>query len=140
MNNVIISGLPRDIAVAEALVTRNDDRVRKECEKWAVPTYSKNRAAINQKKGADQGVDGRAFFPITDKQFGSIIFQAKSGKVDARNIRLAGTMSREKADLGIFLTLKPPNQWSRKRKLRRTLSSGEVALSEGCGIDSGQDG
>ncbi|MBD2079217.1 restriction endonuclease [Leptolyngbya sp. FACHB-17] len=56
-------------------------------------------------------MDDRAFFPITDKQFGSIIFQVKSGKVDARNIRdLAGTMSREKADLGIFITLKPPTQ------------------------------
>ncbi len=111
LNDVIISGVPRDINSAEALANRKDDRLRKEFEKWAVLTYSKNRAAINQKKGADQGVDGRAFFPVTDKEFGSIIFQVKSGKVDARDIRdLAGTMSREKADLGIFITLKSPTQ------------------------------
>lgn len=109
LNNVILSGVPRDLAAAEALATKKDDRVRKEFEKWAVLTYSKNRAAINQKKGADRGIDGEAYFPITDKQFGSIIFQVKSGKVGSRDIRdLVGTMSREKADLGIFITLKPP--------------------------------
>jgi len=115
LNNVIISGVPRDIKSAEALANRQDDRTRKEFEKWAVLTYSKNRAAINQKKGADQGVDGKAFFPITDKDFGTILFQVKSGKVDSRDIRdLVGTMSREKADLGIFITLKPPTEPMRK--------------------------
>ena len=115
LNNVIISGVPRDIKSAEALANRKDDRTRKEFEKWAVLTYSKNRAAINQKKGADQGVDGKAFFPITDKDFGTILFQVKSGKVDSRDIRdLVGTMSREKADLGIFITLKPPTEPMRK--------------------------
>lgn len=106
--DVVLSGVPRDLNSAEALANRKDDRTRKEFEKWAVLTYSKNRAAINQKKGADQGIDGEAFFPITDKQFGSIIFQVKSGKVGSRDIRdLVGTMSREQADLGIFITLKP---------------------------------
>jgi len=115
LNNVIISGVPRDIKSAEALANRKDDRTRKEFEKWAVLTYSKNRAAINQKKGADQGVDGKAFFPITDKDFGTILFQVKSGKVDSRDIRdMVGTMSREKADLGIFITLKPPTEPMRK--------------------------
>ncbi|MBW4441872.1 MAG: restriction endonuclease [Plectolyngbya sp. WJT66-NPBG17] len=111
LEDVVLSGIPRDLSSAEALANREDDRTRKEFEKWAVLTYSKNRAAINQKKGADQGVDGRAFFPITDKEFGSIIFQVKSGKVDARDIRdLVGTMSREKADLGVFITLRSPTQ------------------------------
>lgn len=111
LSNVIVSGVPRDINAAEALATRKDDRVRKEFEKWAVLTYSNNRAAINQKKGADQGVDGEAFFPATDQEFGRIIFQVKSGNVGAKDIRdLFGTMNREKADLGIFITLKAPTQ------------------------------
>ncbi|MBW4661002.1 MAG: restriction endonuclease [Drouetiella hepatica Uher 2000/2452] len=106
-----LTGIPKDIKSAEALALKKDDRLRKEFEKWAVLTYSSNRAAINQKKGADQGVDGWGFFPITDKKFGRVIFQVKSGKVDSRDIRdLFGTISRENAELGVFLTLKPPTQ------------------------------
>ncbi|PSB21862.1 hypothetical protein C7B65_00075 [Phormidesmis priestleyi ULC007] len=38
-------------------------------------------------------------------------FQVKSGKVDSRDIRdLLGTMTREKAALGIFITLKKPTK------------------------------
>jgi site-specific DNA-methyltransferase (adenine-specific) len=47
---------------AVALANRQDDRTRKEFEKWAVLTYSNNRATINQKKGADRGIDGFAYF------------------------------------------------------------------------------
>ncbi len=37
----------------DALIHKKDDRVRKEFEKWAILTYSDNRAVINEKKGAD---------------------------------------------------------------------------------------
>jgi len=108
---VNLAGIPKDMRSAEELANKNDDRTRKEFEKWAVLTYSKNRAAINQKKGADQGVDGWGFFPIDDKLFGRIVFQVKSGKVGAKDIRdLLGTITREKAELGIFITLKTPTK------------------------------
>jgi DNA modification methylase len=95
LENVIASGLPKDLESAEALANRKDDRTRKEFEKWAVLTYSKNRAAINQKKGADRGVDGQGFFPIDNKNHGQIIFQVKSGNVGAKDIRdLLGTITR----------------------------------------------
>lgn len=112
LNTINLAGIPRDMRGAEELATNNkDDRVRKEFEKWAVLTYSKNRAAINQKKGADKGIDGWGFFPITDKQFGRIVFQVKSGKVSTKDIRdLLGTITREKADLGIFVTLQSPSK------------------------------
>jgi DNA modification methylase len=111
LENVITSGLPKDLQSAEALANRKDDRTRKEFEKWAVLTYSKNRAAINQKKGADGGIDGQGFFPIDHKNYGQIIFQVKSGNVGAKDIRdLLGTITREKAELGIFITLKAPTK------------------------------
>ena len=50
-------GIPRDMASAEALAHKKDDRLRKEFEKWAVLTYTNNRAVINEKKGADAGID-----------------------------------------------------------------------------------
>ena len=55
---VTLSGVPRDMASATALAHKKDDRVRKEFEKWAVLTYTGNRATVNQKKGADAGIDG----------------------------------------------------------------------------------
>ena len=115
LETIKLTGIPKDVKSAEALVTQEDDRVRKEFEKWAVLTYSNNRAAINQKKGSDKGVDGLGFFPITDKQFGRIVFQVKSGKVSTKDIReLLGTITREKAELGIFITLQPASKEMRK--------------------------
>ncbi len=49
-NSVRLDGIPRDMASAQALANKKDDRVRKEFEKWAVLTYTSNRAVINQKK------------------------------------------------------------------------------------------
>jgi hypothetical protein len=106
LNDVITSGIPKDLESAELLATRKDDLTRKEFEKWAVLTYSKNRAAINSK-----GIDGQGFFPIDHKNHGQIIFQVKSGNVNSKDIRdLFGTISREKAELGIFITLKSPTK------------------------------
>jgi site-specific DNA-methyltransferase (adenine-specific) len=48
-------GIPRDIQSAEALAHKQDDRLRKEFEKWAVLTHTNNRAIINEKKGGDAG-------------------------------------------------------------------------------------
>ncbi len=62
LNQIKLDGIPKDIKSAEALANRKDDRTRKEFEKWAIITYSNNRAIINQKKGADRGIDGFAYF------------------------------------------------------------------------------
>ena len=106
---VSVDGLPRDMASARALATKKDDRLRKEFEKWAVLTYSSNRAVINEKKGADAGIDGRAYFRVGAKKNAKIIFQVKSGNVDRGDIaKLRGDMLREKAELAIFITLKLP--------------------------------
>ena len=110
LDSLKVAGIPRDLQSATALATRKDDRTRKEFEKWAVLTYTRNRAIINQKKGADKGIDGTVFF-LKEQGHGRIIFQVKSGKVQSRDIRdLQGTMTREKADAGIFITLKPPSK------------------------------
>jgi hypothetical protein len=56
----MLNGIPKDLASARALAHKKDDRVRKEFEKWAILTYSNNRAMINYQKGADHGIDGLA--------------------------------------------------------------------------------
>jgi site-specific DNA-methyltransferase (adenine-specific) len=64
------------------------------------------------KKGADRGVDGVITFE--DDGTGKpkrIIVQVKSGKVSSRDIRdLVGTIEREKAVIGVFITLEEPTR------------------------------
>jgi DNA modification methylase len=111
LNDVVTSGIPKDLKSAEALATRKDDRTRKEFEKWAILTYSRNRATINEKKGADKGVDGRAYFRVDKQTQGQVVFQVKSGNVGAKDVRdLVGTMTREKAEMAVLITMKKPTK------------------------------
>jgi len=111
LDNVILNGIPKDMESAQALALKKDDRTRKEFEKWAVLTYSNNRAVINAKKGADKGIDAIAYFRSEKDDPERIILQVKSGKVSSRDIRdLQGTITRENATLGIFITLQKPTK------------------------------
>lgn len=103
-------GIPRDMASAVALAHKKDDRVRKEFEKWAVLTYTNNRAVINSKKGADGGVDGTAYFMTSKRDNAKIIFQVKSGHVGRGDVaKLRGDMERERAELAVLITLEEPS-------------------------------
>src|SRR5205085_1095734 len=83
---IALSGIPRDMASAVALAHKKDDRVRKEFEKWAVLTYTNNRAKINEKKGADAGIDGRVYFLTGKTESATMVLQAKSGIVHRDDI------------------------------------------------------
>lgn len=106
---VKLDGVPKDLASAKALAKKSDDRLRKEFEKWAVLTYTSNRAIINEKKGADAGVDAIAYFQTSRLDSAKIIFQVKSGNVKRGDIAtLRGDMQREDAPLAVLITLAPP--------------------------------
>lgn len=94
----------------DALIHKKDDRVRKEFEKWAVLTYSDNRAVINEKKGADKGIDGVAFMRKSKDEVSSIMISVKSGKnVSVSEVRdLFGVVESEGAVCGIYITRHPP--------------------------------
>src|SRR6185312_1249968 len=109
LDAITLDGIPSDIDSAKALAHKQDDRVRKEFEKWSVLTYTNNRAIIHQKKGADGGVDGVAYFLTSHSGNAKIIFQVKSGKVGRGDIaKLRGDMQRESAALAVFITLEHP--------------------------------
>lgn len=111
LDNIVLDGIPRDMESAIALANKEDDRVRKEFEKWAILTYSNNRAAINTKKGADQGIDGIAYFFASIDKPEKIVFQAKSGKVGRGDIAtLNNDRQREGAQVGVLITLKEPTR------------------------------
>jgi site-specific DNA-methyltransferase (adenine-specific) len=110
LKQIKTDGIPRDMASAEALAHKKDDRLRKEFEKWAVLTYTNNRAIINEKKGADAGIDAVAYFLTGKNENAKIIFQVKSGGVKRGDIAtLRGDMGRENAALAVLITLEEPS-------------------------------
>lgn len=108
-DSVILNGVPQDMQSAVALAHKKDDRVRKEFEKWAVLTYTNNRGVINDKKGADAGIDGTVFFLTSPTDNGSMVFQVKSGGVGRGDVaKLRGDMDRAGAAMATLITLEPP--------------------------------
>lgn len=111
LRNIKTDGIPRDMASVRALAQKKDDRLRKEFEKWAVLTYTNNRAIINEKKGADAGVDARAYFKTGKSDNAKVVFQVKSGAIDRGDVaRLRGDMGREKAALAVLIVLEEPTR------------------------------
>jgi site-specific DNA-methyltransferase (adenine-specific) len=117
----------------DALIHKQDDRVRKEFEKWAILSYSDNRAIINDKKGADRGIDGTAFILGNRNEEGTpqpanIIFSVKSGKVGSAYMRdLRGTIEREGAAGGILITREDPTSAMTKEAKGAGKFTGEFA-------------
>lgn len=113
LGEISLSGVPQDFESAVALANKADDRVRKEFEKWALLTYSDNRAMINEKKGGDGGIDGIS--TIIDKaesgdiEYRDVIYSVKSNKTLSPTVirDLFGTVEREKAAMGVFISLYP---------------------------------
>lgn len=110
-DNVILTGAPKDIETATMLAQKRDDRTRKEFEKWAILTYSENKAAINEKKGADGGIDGIAYMLTGKEDYKQVLFSVKSGNIGNSMIRdFCHVIGREKAAMGIFITLEEPTK------------------------------
>jgi len=109
--NVKTDGIPKDPESALALATKQDDRTRKEFEKWAVLTYTNNRGIINEKKGADAGIDGTVYFMTGPSENAKMVIQVKSGKVQRGDIaKINSDMQREGAAIATLLTLQEPTK------------------------------
>jgi len=137
--DILLDGVPRDLDSAMALANRKDDRTRKEFEKWAVLTYSRNQARINEKKGADGGIDGIAYFHIDRETNGKAIFQVKSGGANRATLAtLNSDRQRENAEFGILIATALPSPCHRRRCATRspppanTATPSLIARTTGC--------
>ena len=75
---------------------------------WALGLV--NARPVDQKKGADKGIDGRIVF-MGDKPgtFESVILSVKAGKTGAAHVRdLIGVLEREKAAIGVLISMQEP--------------------------------
>ena len=100
-----VVGEPKDLPSAESLALHD----RYQFEWWALGLVDA-RPARDRKKGADAGIDGYInFFDDNSGKPKRIVVQVKSGGVQRSQVAtLKSDMEREKADLALFVTLKPP--------------------------------
>jgi len=104
-------GVPVSAAGAAALAAKDAF----DFQYWALSLIGARPVGGKPKKGDDKGVDGVRFFQ--DEQKGgawvakTMLVQVKSGHVKAGDIRdFVGTLSREGAEMGVFITIEEPTQ------------------------------
>jgi site-specific DNA-methyltransferase (adenine-specific) len=101
-----VIGEPTTVSEARALAQQDRD----EFQKWAIGLIPRARP-FQQKKGKDTGIDGILYFKDDKSDPKKVVIQVKSGRVGVKDIRdFRGVMEREKATLGLFVTLEPPTQ------------------------------
>ncbi|HUP01905.1 MAG TPA: DNA methyltransferase [Gemmatimonadota bacterium] len=106
-----VIGEPTSLPDAEALASEDPYQF----QWWALGQVGARPA--EQKKGADQGVDGRLYFHDESEagKTKQIIFSVKAGATGPAHIRdLSGVVKREKAEIGVLLTMQEPSQPMRK--------------------------
>jgi site-specific DNA-methyltransferase (adenine-specific) len=101
-----VHGVPKDADAARDLAGRDPH----EFQKWIVATVG-GQPYKGGKKGMDRGVDGYLHFRDADNKPQLAVVSVKGGGTNSAHIRdLKGTMEREGAALGVFLTLNDPTR------------------------------
>ena len=104
-----VVGEPAALPDAEALAKED----RYQFQYWALGLLGARPVAAEQKKGADKGVDGRLYFhdEAESGRVKQVIFSVKSGHLKNEYVReLPGILDREKAHIGVLVTLEAPTQ------------------------------
>ena len=97
-----VVGEPADVGSARALAEQD----RYQFQYWAM-SLLEALPRESQRRGADRGIDGLVYFIDGPRRSThKAVVQVKSGRVSSPLIRdLKGTVEREKAALGLFITL-----------------------------------
>ncbi len=108
-----VVGEPADIGSARKLA--QDDRYQ--FQWWALSLLRAKplggqEGSREGKKGSDKGIDGViAFIDDNTGKAKRVLVQVKSGHVNSSHIRdLKGTLQREQAAIGVFITLEPASK------------------------------
>jgi DNA modification methylase len=112
-NNVEYQVIGEPVSLPDAETLANADPYQ--FQWWALGLVGAR--PTEQKKGADKGIDGRVYFHDEGKagKTKQIILQVKGGHVTASQIRdLRGVVSREEAEIGVFITLQKPTSAMRR--------------------------
>ena len=101
-----VHGVPKDYDGARDLAERD----KHEFQKWIAAAIGA-QPYKGGKKGMDRGIDGYLHFRDAERQSQFAIVSVKGGGTKSGDLRdLKGTVEREKAAMGIFLTLNEPSR------------------------------
>ncbi len=103
-----IEGIPLDFESAKRLAERD----KYQFQWWANYLFDPH-ALREQKKGADQGIDGELFFPNgPGRPWGRMLTSVKGGaSVNPSMVRdFRGVLDRERAQMGLFICLNTPTK------------------------------
>lgn len=102
-------GVPQDLDGARDLARRgrDDKNYYFEFEKWALSLIAAQPGNLG-KKGADRGIDGNVYFGKTSRAVVSVKAGDNVGVSMVRDLR--GVVERERAEIGVLLTLAPPTK------------------------------
>jgi site-specific DNA-methyltransferase (adenine-specific) len=108
-----VVGEPKDIGAARQLASED----RYQFQWWALSLIRARplggeAGSREGKKGSDKGIDGIiAFIDDNTGKAKRVLVQVKSGHVNSSHIRdLKGTLQREQAAIGVFITLEEPTR------------------------------
>jgi DNA modification methylase len=105
--DVEVIGQPTEVEGARQLAQSPEGRYQ--FQWWALGLIDAQPVGGVERKGADRGIDGKITFTGQDKKLESVLVSVKSGHVNSSMVRdLKGTLERENAAMGIFVTLEEP--------------------------------
>jgi len=106
-----VLGTPKDLEGARDLA----DRDKHQFEWWALSLVGA-RPYGDKKKGGDTGIDGIMYFRVSPTETVKVVVSVKGGgNINPGMVRdLKGVMEREKAGMGVFITLEPPTAGMKK--------------------------
>ena len=109
-----VVGEPLDVGGARALAEQD----RYQFEFWALSLVGARPEGF-ERRGADQGIDGVLHFINGPRRSThKALIQVKSGRVSVSQIRdLVGTVERENAEIGLFISLEDPTTAMMKEAL-----------------------
>ncbi len=128
-DGIEVDGEPADEAAALALAERD----KYQFQFWAVAKLGGTSRGGQNRKGADQGVDGVLAFPEIDAEksgaaaveYKQVVISVKGGSTGPSHVRdLIGTVQNEQAALGALVTVRPPT-----RAMERAAASAGVYVS-----------
>ncbi len=101
-----VIGEPKDLSSAIELAKQN----KYQFQWWAVSLIG-GQPYGDKKKGADTGIDGYLYFMDEKDKVKKAIISVKGGSTSVKDVRdLGHVIDREKADIGILLTLEQPTR------------------------------
>ena len=109
--DVAVIGQPTEVDGARAMLVETGLQGQYQFQWWALDLVGAQPMGGVQKKGADRGIDGVISFSTGPHgEVGRALVSVKSGSVNSGMVRdLKGVLDREKAEIGLFITLEEPS-------------------------------